>query len=63
MMVSHTRAVTITRVCLQERRLKGELAEVTEKYGEVCSEKVCLEDQLIILRDSSVNKDEHNKVS
>ncbi|XP_063675923.1 uncharacterized protein LOC134812432 isoform X7 [Bolinopsis microptera] len=46
----------------KERRLKGELAEVTEKYGEVCSEKLSLEDQLILLRDSSVNKDEHNKL-
>ena len=46
----------------QERKLKGELVEVTEKYGEVCSEKVSLEDEIILLKDSSVNKDEHNKV-
>ena len=47
----------------QERKLKGELVEVTEKYGEVCQEKVSLEDEIILLKDSSVNKDEHNKVS
>jgi len=46
----------------KERKLKGELVEVTEKYGEVCQEKVSLEDEIILLKDSSVNKDEHNKL-
>ncbi|KAL5265459.1 hypothetical protein ACHWQZ_G006241 [Mnemiopsis leidyi] len=46
----------------KERKLKGELAEVTEKYGEVCQEKVSLEDEIILLKDTSVNKEEHNKL-
>lgn len=47
---------------MQERKLKGELTEVTEKYGEVCQEKVTLEDEMILLRDGSVPKEDHNKV-
>jgi hypothetical protein len=37
--------------------------EVTEKYSEACQEKVSLEDEIILLKDSSVHKDEHDKVS
>ena len=47
----------------QERKLKGDLAEVTEKYGEMCHDKGTLEDEIILLKDSSVNKEDHNKVS
>jgi len=42
--------------------LKGELIEVTEKYSEACQEKVSLEDEIILLKDSSVHKDEHDKL-
>ena len=38
------------------------MVEVTEKYTEVCAQKSSIQDELTILKDNSVRKNEHAKV-